>query len=162
MEWDFGDVVASFSLRVKGRQRYGIRQRFSVPEPTEPAERVQRGAVRPASTKGTVIMDLGADQKTTASVQWTDEVGNDTSTPDGASVSYASSDTSIVAVNDLGDGTAEFVAVGPLGSAVASVQASDGQGTTLTGEETINVVAGHAERVRLTFSEPTEATPDDI
>jgi hypothetical protein len=162
MEWDLGDVVASFNLRVKGHQRYGIRLRNSVPEPTEPAERVQRGAVRPASTRGTVIMDLGADQKTTASVQWTDEVGNDAPTPPGATASYASSDTSVVAVNDFGDGTAEFVAVGALGSAVASVQVSDGLGTTLTGEETINVVAGHAERVRLSFSEPVESTPDDV
>lgn len=162
MEWDLGDVVASFNLRVKGHQRYGIRLRNSVPEPTEPAERVQRGTVRPARTRGTVIMDLGADQKTTASVQWTDEVGNDVPTPAGATADYASSDTSIVAVNDLGDGTAEFVAVGMLGSSVASVHVSDGFGNELHGEETINVVAGLAERVKLNFSAPVESTPDDV
>lgn len=160
MEWDLGDVVASFNLRVKGRQRYGIRLRNSVPKPTEPAERVQRGLVRPARHNGgTIIMDLGADQKTTGSIEWTDEVGNPTGTPDGATVSYASSDTSVVAVNDLGDGTADFVAVGALGEAVASVHATL-NGAEFHGEETIRVVAGLAERVNLRFSEPTEATPD--
>jgi hypothetical protein len=161
MEWDLGDVVASFNLRVKGRQRYGIRMRISVPESTEAAERVQRGAVRSARDKGGSIMDLGADQKVTASVGWTDEVGNDVPTPDGASLSYASSDTSVLSVNDLGDGTAEFVATGTLGSAVASVDASF-NGETFHGEETITVVAGMAERVKLNLSEPTEATPDNV
>lgn len=162
MEWDLGDGVVSLTFRLKGRQRYGIRLRNGVPQPTEPAERVQRGLVRPASDepRGT-IMDLAADHKVPASVQWTDEVGNPVETPVGATVTYASSAPEFVAVNDFGDGTAEFVAVGPLGSAVASVHASF-LGEDFHGEETINVVAGLAERVNLSFGEPVEATPDDV
>lgn len=162
MDWDLGDVVASFNLRVKGRQRHGIRLRNGVPEPTTPEERSSASGHAHAAQEGKgPIVDLAADHKIPVSVQWTDEVGNPTGAPLDASVTYTSSDTSVLTVNDFGDGTAEAVATGTLGSAVLSVSAS-ADGETLTGEETVNVVAGLAERVSIAFGEPTEVTPDDV
>jgi hypothetical protein len=112
--------------------------------------------------KGTgSIMDLAADHKVPVSVVWTDEVGNAVPTPAEALVAYASSDTSVLTVTDNGDGTAEAVATGVLGSAVLSVSASL-FGSDFSGEETVNVVAGLAERVSMAFGEPVEVTPDDV
>ncbi len=104
-------------------------------------------------------MDLAADMKVSATVEYTDEVGNPTGTPADASAVWSVDDTSIVALTDNGDGSAELAAVGPLGTANVTVTATAG-GQTFTGSDVINVVAGLAERVNVAFGTPEEVTPD--
>jgi hypothetical protein len=105
-------------------------------------------------------MDLAADMKVTAELEWTDEVGNPTGTPADATATWSVDDSSVIALTDHGDGSAEFAAVGPLGTATVTVSASAG-GKTFTGSDVINVVAGLAERVNIDFGDPEEVTPDD-
>jgi hypothetical protein len=104
-------------------------------------------------------MDLAADQKVPLSLQYTDEVGNPVGTPADVLVSFAGDNADILTVTDFGDGTAEAVAVGPLGTAHVGVTAISGS-ETLTGTLEIVVVAGLAERVSIVAGDPVEATPD--
>lgn len=106
-------------------------------------------------------MDLAADQKIPLSLQYTDEVGNPVDTPTDALVTFAGDNADVLTVNDFGDGTAEAVAVGPLGTAHVGVTAVSGT-QTLTGQLEVVVVAGLAERVSIMAGDPVESTPDDI
>jgi hypothetical protein len=105
-------------------------------------------------------MDLMADQRTTLSGKYTDEVGNPVPAPDGASVTYTVDDTSIINLTDNGDGTARAAATGTLGSATVHAEATAPGLPTMTGDLLIVVVAGLAERFEVTASEPEENTPD--
>ena len=105
-------------------------------------------------------MDLQADQQVPLSLEYTDEVGNPTTAPDEAAVTYTVDDPTIINLTDNGDGTAVAAAVGALGTANVHVEAVfDGQ--TLTGDLQIVVVAGLAERLNIVAGEPTEVTPDE-
>jgi hypothetical protein len=106
-----------------------------------------------------LIMDLMADQQVPLSVTWTDEVGNPTSTPTGATYAFTVDNTSIINLTDNGNGTATAAAVGALGTANVHLAAT-ANGVTYTGDLQIVVVAGLGERVNIVAGEPTEVTPD--
>lgn len=158
---DLGDVKLLIEARVPGLVRYHPIRHYGVPRNTSPEDRVIRGVPvpTPANTKMGVHMDLAADMKVSASVQYTDEVGNPTGTPADASATWSVSDPAIISMTDNGDGTAEFAAVGALGSCEVTVTATAG-GQTFTGTDVLNVVAGLAERVNIAFGTPEEVTPD--
>lgn len=105
-------------------------------------------------------MDLQSDKKVTLSGEWTDENGNPTDTPSDATIEYTTDAPGILQVTDNGDGTAEVAASGVLGSGNIHADATAG-GKTLSGDLTINVVAGLAERFNIVASEPEETTPDE-
>jgi hypothetical protein len=157
---DLGDVVASFELRVKGLRRYGIRWRIGVPRDTTPADRVVKGPPYATSPgRGDLQMDLQADKQVPLSLQWTDEIGNPVETPADASATYTVDDPTVINLTDNGDGTATAAATGTLGTATVHVETTGG-GQTLTGDLSITVVEGLAERVNIAAGEPTEVTPD--
>jgi hypothetical protein len=104
-------------------------------------------------------MDLLADKKVALSTEFTDEVGNPTSAPAGAVVAYTVDDPTIINLTDAGDGTASAAAVGPLGTANVHVEATF-DGTTVTGDLQIVVVAGLAERLNVVAGDVTEADED--
>jgi hypothetical protein len=104
-------------------------------------------------------MDLQADKKVALSVEYTDEVGNPTEAPAGATVTYTVDDPTIINLTDNGDGTAEAAATGTLGTANVHVEAVAG-GQTLTGDLQLVVVAGLAERLNVVAGAPEEVTPD--
>jgi hypothetical protein len=162
LELDLGDVVAVVNLRVKHRccPILHLVWHVGVPFDTTEADRI----IKPppyASTPGKVdlIMDLQADKQVPLSVQFTDEVGNPVDTPAGATVAYTVDDPTVINLTDAGDGTATAAAVGALGTANVHVDASF-NGTVLTGDLQIVVVAGLAERLTVVAGEPVEVTPD--
>lgn len=104
-------------------------------------------------------MDLKADQQVDLSLDWTDEAGNATDAPADMTATYTVDDTNIIALTDNGDGTATAAATGALGMANVHVDVTGG-GRSATGDLQLVVVAGDAERVTLTASDPTEVTPD--
>lgn len=162
MQIDLGDVVATFELKVKGRKRYAIRLHFGPEIDSTTEERsvhspVSRTTCRP---KGP-IMDLAADKKRSVQLEWTDEVGNPTGVPADAMATYSTDNPAVLALTDNGDGTAVVASTGVLGSANVHLDASAG-GETFTGDETVNVVAGLAERVSMKFGDEDEVTPDDV
>jgi hypothetical protein len=162
IEWDLGDVVASFNLHVKGTQRFGFRLRVGAPVDTTEDERNTSSSSRPfhGNRKAQWIMDLQSDKKVTLSGEWTDENGNPTDTPADANIQYTTDSPGVIHLTDNGDGTAEAVASGVLGVANIHADATSG-GKTLSGDLTINVVAGMAERFNIVASEPEETTPDE-
>jgi hypothetical protein len=160
MEVDLGDVVAVFNLRVKGLRRFDLLLRVGVPYDTSPADRVVKPPpYAPHPGKVDLIMDLQADKAVPLSVVYTDEVGNPTTAPVGATVAYTVDDPTLINLTDNGDGTAVAAAVGALGTANVHVVATF-NGTTLTGDLQIVVVAGLAERLNVVAGEPVEVTPD--
>jgi hypothetical protein len=155
---DYGDLLHHEEWVVKGRRllfvwRVAAPRRWpSRPVPTPDTQ-------QPATGKVDLIMDLKADQQTTLSGEYTDEVGNVVVAPADAAVTYTVDDPSVVALTDNGDGTAVAAATGTLG--VANVHAeSVFDGRTATGDLQVVVVAGDAERFTVLASEPTEVTPD--
>lgn len=113
----------------------------------------------PATGKRDATVDLKADQQTTLSGEYTDEVGNPVVAPADATVTYTVDDPSILNLTDNGDGTAVAAATGTLGSATVHAEASFG-GRTATGDLLVVVVTGDAERFTIASSDPTEVTPD--
>lgn len=161
MELDLGDVVAVFNLRVKGLSTPRVHWHFGVPVDSTPADRMIKPPPYYVNTTGKVDiqMDLQADKKVTASAGWTDEVGNPVPVPADATAAYTVDDPTIIDLTDNGDGTAVVSATGTLGSATVHMEATSG-GKTFSGDALITVVAGLAERVNISFGEPTEVTPD--
>lgn len=157
---DLGDLVLDWNLRVKCCPRLKLVWHIGVPYDTTPDDRViQPPPYHIATGRVDLIMDLQADQQVPLSVEYTDEVGNPTTAPDEAAVTYTVDDPTIINLTDNGDGTAVAAAVGALGTANVHVEAVfDGQ--TLTGDLQIVVVAGLAERLNVVAGEPTEVTPD--
>lgn len=158
---DLGDIVLSLTAKVKGHRRLVTFLHFGVPRDSVPEDRVLHLVATPPCdvSLGVNVMDLQADKKVAFELGWTDELGNPVPAPEGAVTVFSVSDPTVLALTDNGDGTGEVAAVGVLG---ASNLHSDTtvDGVTITGDETINVVAGDAERVAFTFGEPTEVTPD--
>lgn len=163
MRIDLGDVVAHINLEVPGLRRYHFRWHVGPALDTTPPDRIPPGPGTPRSTrKVDLIMDLAADQKVALSLQWTDEMGNLAEAPaDGGAVTYTVDNADVIALTDNGDGTAVAAATGQLGNAVVHVDAQAG-GRTRTGDLSLVVVAGLAERVSVVAGAPEEVTPDDL
>ena len=156
---DLGDIVFSLTATVKGLHARKIRWHVGAPYDTLPEDRHPRGRVASHTGRADVLMDLMADKQVPLSIQWTDELGNPVAAPADAAVVYSVDDPAIIALTDNGDGTAVAAAVGVLGTVTVHADVS-GAGLTLTGDLTINVVEGLAERVTIVAGEPTEVTPD--
>ena len=157
---DYGDLIHVEQWLLKGRRLLWA-WHLGPPRDTSPADRTPLGVpVAPSTGRTDLIMDLQADQQVTLSGSYTDEVGNPVNPPAGASVTYTVDDPSIVALTDLGDGTAVAAATGVLGVANVHAEATF-DGRSATGDLQIVVVAGLAERFTVEASEPTEVTPDE-
>jgi len=107
-------------------------------------------------------MDLHADKSVSATAEFGDEFGNPTG---GAAVTQTlvSDNEALVTATDNGDGSFTVAAVGGLGNlgvANLTYTADMPSGATLTRVEAVNVIAGDAETVALTFGPETETTPD--
>lgn len=158
--WDLGDVRLDWAIRVKSQPPIDLVIRVSAPRDTTPDDRIIKpGQPCRCLARKDLIMDLQADKKVTLTATYTDEVGNPTDPPTGASVTYTVDDPSIINLTDNGDGTAVAAATGALGTANVHVDALVG-GSTLTGDLQIVVVAGLAERLSIDAGEPEEVTPD--
>lgn len=129
------------------------------PIDTVSQDRQRKPQMRATYGKADLIMDLQADKKVPLSLQWTDEVGNPTGTPAGATATYSVDDTNVINLTDNGDGTAVAAATGTLGTATVHVDVVDGD-VTLAGDLQLVVVAGMAERVEVVAGDPEEVTPD--
>jgi hypothetical protein len=160
MDVDLGDVVASFNIRIKGRRHFRLVWRIGAVTGTGPDDRIVKPPPYAAKTgRRDAIMDLMADKQVALSVEFTDEVGNPVSTPDGAVATFTVDDPTIINLTDNGDGTAAAAAVGPLGTATVHV-VSTLDGEELTGDLAIVVVSGLAERISIVPGEITEVTED--
>lgn len=155
---DYGDLLHQERWIVKG-QRLSFAWRIGPVRQSQPADRISTGTSHPHNGKRDITMDLMADQKVALSAGFTDEMGNPTGAPDGATITYTVDDVSLVALTDNGDGTATATAVGPLGTATVHGEAVFG-GQTVSGDLAIVVVAGLVERFTITAGTPEEATPD--
>lgn len=135
--------------------------RVGAPHDTGPADRELNPGI-PLTHDGRIdaIMDLKADQQVTLSGEFTDEVGNPVSPPDGATVAYSVDDPAVITLTDDHEGTAVAAATGTLGVANVHAEATFGDGRTASGDLQIVVVAGDAERFAIAASDPSEVTPD--
>ena len=89
------------------------------------------------------------------SAQALDSEGN----PADVAIAFKSSDETVIAVTDNGDGTALLVAspgAGGLGTSVITATVTNDDGTTLEGSLEVEVVAGDAVIVNIV---PGEVTP---
>lgn len=160
MRLDFGDLAFDITATVKGLRRHRTFWRVGAPSDTTPADRTIVGPpYATTSRKVDFAMDLQADKKVTLGVEWTDEVGNPVATPAGATAVYTVDDPTVINLTDNGDGTAVAAATGELGTATVHGEFT-ADGTTLTGDLQIVVVAGLAERANIVAGEPEEVTPD--
>jgi hypothetical protein len=157
---DYGDLIHVEQWRLKGQHLLWA-WHIGPPRDTTPADRIPTGTTPVAPHNGRIdlIMDLQADKQVTLSGSYTDEIGNPVDPPAGAVVTYTVDDALIVALTDLGDGTAVAAATGVLGVANVHAEATF-DGRTATGDIQIVVVAGLAERFTIAASDPTEVTPD--
>lgn len=157
---DLGDSVLEWNLRNKCCQRLKFLWRVGPVTDTGPEDRIIKPPPYHQSTgRVDLIMDLLADQKVPLSGAYTDEVGNPVPTPAGATIVYTVDDPTIINLTDNGDGTAVAAATGTLGTANVHAEAT-ANGTTLTGDLQIVVVAGLAERFTIVAGTPEEVTPD--
>jgi hypothetical protein len=130
------------------------------PVDTDSSDRVVKGPPYHQSTgRIDLIMDLQADKKVPLSLSYTDEVGNPTETPVGATATYTVDDPTIINLTDNGDGTAVAAATGTLGTANVHVDATV-DGDEFDGDLQLVVVAGDTERVAIVAGPPEEVTPD--
>ena len=158
--WDLGQVALDWMVRVKCCQPLRLVLRVGAPHDTDESDRVIKGPPYHIPTgRIDLIMDLQADKKVALSVEYTDEVGNPTEAPAGATVTYTVDDPTIINLTDNGDGTAVAAATGTEGTANVHVEAVAG-GQTLTGDLQLVVVAGLAERLNVVAGAPEEVTPD--
>mgnify|MGYP001590733038 FL=1 len=155
-----GDVVRDERFLLASRFPI-LRWAWRIGAPTDnPVPGQQAGTPTAPATGGLdTIMDLKADQQTTLSGQYTDEVGNPVAAPAGAVVTYTVDDPAVIALTDLGDGTATAAATGALGQATVHAEAAF-DGRTASGDLLIVVVPGDAERFTVVASDPVEVTPD--
>lgn len=157
---DLGDLLEVRALLIKGKRPYFV-WRIGAPRKATTADRHQPVPPPLPRFRGADIeMDLKADQKTTLSIAWRDEVGNPVEAPGDATATFTVDDTGVIALTDAGDGTAEAAATGALGSATVHAEVAL-NGRVVTGDLLINVIAGDAERFEINASEPTEVTPDE-
>jgi hypothetical protein len=160
MRVDLGDITAVFELQLKGRQRFRVVWHIGPPRDTAAADRIIKPPPYSQATgRIDAAMDLMADKQVTLSVEWTDELGNPVATPEGATAVFTVDDPTIINLTDNGDGTANAAATGTLGTANVHGDFT-ADGTTVTGDLQIVVVAGLAERANIIAGDPTEVTPD--
>jgi hypothetical protein len=161
---DFGDVVLSVGLHVKGRLRRRFGLHVGVPSPTTPEDRVVRGTPRPVDLERIeIVMDLAADMQVPLTGNWTDEVGNPVPAPTDAVVTYTNDNPTVINLTDNGDGSAVAAATGTLSDSAgpANIHADAvAAGETLSADLQIVVVAGLGERFEIVAGTPTEVTPD--
>ena len=163
MQFDLGDIVATFDLRVK---RFSDVKLVWVIGPVGKATAADRHNAGPRPTylqppgKVDLYMNLKADQKASFSLTGKDEMGNDADVS-GASLTFTVDDPSVVALTDNGDGTGEVAAVGPLGSTVLNANGTLPSGQAVSGTVAIDVVAGDVASLEFAFGEPEEVTPDE-
>ncbi|HEX5525157.1 MAG TPA: Ig-like domain-containing protein [Pedococcus sp.] len=156
---DYGDLLHHEEWVIKGR-RLNFVWHIGPALDTTPADRESTVDGSHVSTERIdLIMDLQSDKRVTLTASYTDEMGNPTTAPDGATVTYTVDDTSIINLTDNGDGSAVAAATGTLGTATVHGEASF-NGQTVSGDLQIVVVAGLAERFEITAGEPEEITPD--
>ena len=158
---DLGDATLNVFLRVKGLQRLQARFHVGAPRDTSPEDRVIKGppyAVTPE--KVDFIMDLQADKGVLLSFQFTDELEHPVPTPEGAVIVYTVDDPTVINLVNVGDGTAQALATGTLGTANVHGEATLPAGQVITGDMQIVVVVGLAERATMVAGEPFEVTPD--
>lgn len=167
---DFGDLVFEERWLVKGRH-LRLLWRVGPMRPTHPtaAARGRRPGTAPTRAVHTVttdpevdvIVDLQADKKVTLSVSWTDEVGNPTTAPTDATVTFTVDDDAVIDLTDNSDGTAVAAATGALGQATVHAEARGANVPVVTGDLLIVVVSGDANRLAITAGPPEEVTPDE-
>lgn len=157
---DMGDILIVTKWIVKGLRPPNVRWRIGRVLDTVIEDRIVQGIPHPATGKVDLVMDLMSDKKVELSVEWTDEMGNPTTAPSDATVAYTVDDPNVINLTDNGDGTAVAAAVGTLGTANVHVVATV-NGTEVTGDLQIVVVAGLGERLNVVAGEPTEVTPDE-
>lgn len=133
-------------------------------------EKSPSDAAEPTTASPTIIGSIDsmavikADQKVAVSVRGRDEAGNPVpigGPDDDISVVFALDNTTVATLVDNGDGTAVVTAVGPIGTATLTAdatRASDGQ--VFHGVAAVEVVAGDVESISLEFAAPEESTPD--
>lgn len=158
---DLGDATLNVFLRVKGLQRFGMRFHVGTPRDTSPEDRVVNGppfAMTPERVD--FVMDLLADKGVPLTFEFTDEIGHPVPAPAGATIVFTVDDPTIINLVDAGDGTAQALATGTLGSANVHAEAAIPGGATITGDLQIVVVVGLAERATVVAGEPFEVTPD--
>lgn len=159
--WDLGDLVVDWNLRTKCCPRLRFVLHVGHPVDTDESDRVIKGPPYHQFTgRIDLAMDLQADKQVTLTGTYTDEVGNPTTTPVGAAVTYTVDDPTVINLTDNGDGTAVAAATGTLGTANVHAEATV-NGTTLTADLQIVVVTGDAERFTIVAGEPEEVTPDE-
>lgn len=160
---DYGDLLHVEQWLVKGR-RLSFQWHIGRPVEVSPDERVSASVARTSDDQpnrgADVVMDLAADKKVTLSGRWSDEVGNPTAMPDGATVSYTNDNPTVINLTDNGDGTAVAAATGTLGTANVHAVANAPGLPQATADLQIVVVAGDADRFEVVAGEPTEVTPD--
>jgi hypothetical protein len=155
---DFGDLLHHEEWIIKGR-RLNFVWHIGPPMDVTPDDLTSTTSGTHVPTERIdAVMDLQADKKVTLTASYTDEVGNPTTAPADATVTYTVDDTSIITLTDNGDGTAVAAAIGTLGQATVHGEASL-NGQTVTGDLLIVVVAGLAERFEIMAGEPEEVTP---
>jgi len=169
---DLGDATLSIRLRVN-RLGYRVAWRIGAIRDTIHADREiqfpktmsfiskKQQWLESAShnERAVLFMDLQADKKVELSAQWTDEVGNPVNAPDGVTASYDVDDPTIVNIIEE-EGKVWAAATGTLGTATVHGDFTTPEGKNLTGDLTINVVTGLAERVNIVAGDPQEITPD--
>lgn len=156
---DYGDLLHHEEWITKGRH-LNFAWHIGPPRDSTVDDRQPSSSPTHISTgRIDLTMDLQADKKCTLTAGYTDEVGNPTTAPDGATVTYTVDDTAIINLTDNGDGTAVAAATGALGTATVHGEATF-NGQTVTGDLQIVVVSGLAERFDITAGEPEEVTPD--
>lgn len=160
---DLGDISLILEAKVHGLRRYRLILRLGPVRPSLPGDRIPN-TTRPAcghTGKVDHQMDLMADQKSAFAVQWTDEVGNPVTAPEGATFTFSVDDPTLINLTVGTDGmSGEVAAVGTLGSTIFHAVGTF-DGTEYSFDEALNVIAGDAERITVTFAEPTEVTPDE-
>lgn len=162
MKVDLGDIVAEFTLSVKGKPaKHRSVLKWGVVRQTVPADRVPviPQPYSPHSGKVTGAMNLQADKKVEilGMVDF-DEMGNEIG-PSAEQATYTTDDVvgQFIVLTDNGDGTGMIAATGTPG--VAQVTATFPDGSTEV--EAVNVVVGDQASRGFRFGEPTEVTPDD-
>lgn len=159
MDLDLGDAVLRINLHVKGLRAQRLVWHVGAPRDSKPEDRIKRGRVGPATGRRDFVMDLKVDNSLPFTVTGEDEMHNAVPLPAGSTVVFSVDDDSILALVDNGDGSCVVTPVGPLDAAHLHVEVT-ADGTTLTGDAEIMVVAGDAERVALVAGTPFETTPD--
>ena len=158
---NLGDVVLSLNLRVPALHRPRFRLHVGAPRRRTASVDHRSTSTFPCSRPKEVLitMDLQADKEVDISVEFADEVGNPVPAPSSAVVVFSVDDATIIDLTDHGDGTAVAGATGVLGAAMVHVEIT-GDFPTLTGDLSIVVIPGDAQRVTVVAGAPRERTPD--